>query len=243
MRQDAPPSTLFPVTVQTEKITCPLCKADDVRAFSQDKRRNYYQCGVCSLVFVLPWQFLSEEDEKKRYDLHQNSPEDLGYRCFLSRMLISLQHNLAPGSHGLDFGSGPEPTLSLLFEEAGHSMTLYDIYYQNEPAVFERVYDFITATEVVEHLREPKKDLDRVWNCLKQGGRLGIMTRMAVDQEAFSQWHYKNDLTHICFYAPATFAWLARAWNADVTFPESDIAIFHKRNLFLNPLPGGERAG
>jgi len=122
-----------------------------VRSYCRDRRRDYYRCPVCCLVFVPPWQFLSAEEEKKRYDLHRNSPEDPGYRRFLSRMFIPLQQWLATGSDGLDFGSGPEPMLSRMFEEAGHSMTLFDHFYEHAPAALERPYDFITATEVVEH--------------------------------------------------------------------------------------------
>ncbi len=215
-------------------MTCPLCRRDDARNFFQDRRRDYYRCQVCSLVFVPPWQFLSAEEEKKRYDLHRNSPEDPDYRRFLSRMFIPLQRWLAPGSDGLDFGSGPEPTLSLMFEEAGHSMTLFDHFYEHVPAALERHYDFITATEVVEHLRDPKKELERLWACLKQGGRLGIMTTHAVEQEAFSQWHYKNDPTHVCFFSRQTFAWMALQWNAEATFADGDVVFFRKQSV----LPG-----
>jgi SAM-dependent methyltransferase len=180
------------------------------------------------MVFVPPRQFLSAEDEKKRYDLHQNSPQDLNYRRFLSRLFIPLQKYLTPGSHGLDFGSGPEPTLSRMLEEAGHRMTLFDHFYEPAPAALEQQYDFITATEVVEHLRDPQKELERLWTCLKQGGWLGIITHTAVGQDAFPQWYYKNDLTHICFFSGKTFAWLALRWNAEVVFADSDVVLFRK---------------
>ncbi len=189
------------------------------------------RCQVCSLVFVPPRQFLSPADEKKRYDLHQNSPEDPNYRRFLSRLFDPLHRCLAPGSNGLDFGSGPEPVLSGMFEEAGYSMTIYDHYYEQAPAALERQYDFITAAEVVEHLREPGKELERLWACLKRGGRLGIMTQPAVELDAFPRWHYKNDLTHVCFFSRSTFAWLAVQWDADLMFPERDVALFQKRQI------------
>ena len=211
-----------------EALSCPLCRAEDVRSYSRDGRRDYYHCRVCSLVFVPPRQLPSAEEEKKRYDLHQNSPEDPGYRRFLSRLFIPLQRLLAPGSDGLDFGSGPEPALSRMFEEAGHSMVIFDHFYEHVPTVLERQYDFITATEVVEHLHDPGKELERLWACLKEGGRLGIMTAFAVPQEAFPQWHYKNDPTHVCFFSPRTFAWLGLRWNAEVTFADADVVFFRK---------------
>jgi len=215
-------------------MICPLCRSDEVRSYCRDRRRDYYRCPVCCLVFVPPWQFLSAEEEKKRYDLHRNSPEDPGYRRFLSRMFIPLQQWLATGSDGLDFGSGPEPMLSRMFEEEGHSMTLFDHFYEHAPAALERPYDFITATEVVEHLHHPNRELERLWACLKEGGWLGIMTSHAVPQEAFPRWHYKNDPTHVCFFSPQTFAWLALQWNAELTFADRDVVFFRKRSS----LPG-----
>ena len=183
---------------------------------------------MCGLVFVPPAQFLSAEDEKKRYDLHQNSPDHDGYQRFLGRLFIPLQQRLAPGSSGLDFGSGPEPTLSRMFQDAGHSMMIFDQYYQHAPAALEKQYDFITASEVVEHLREPRKELDRLWACLKHGGWLGIMTKFAAEAASFSRWYYKDDLTHICFFSRPAFVWLAAAWHADLVIPDEDIALFSK---------------
>jgi len=108
-------------------------------------------------------------------------------------------------------------------------MTLFDYFYEHVPAAMGKQYDFITATEVVEHLREPGSELERLWTCLKPGGVLGIMTQPAVEQDAFSRWHYKNDLTHIRFFSRPTFRWLAVRWNAELTFPDSDIVLFHKK--------------
>jgi len=211
-------------------MICPLCRCDNARNYFQDRRRDFYQCALCSLVYVPRRQFLSAEDEKKRYDLHRNSPSDPGYRCFLSRIFLPLHRLLAPQSEGLDFGSGPAPSLSRMFEEAGHSMTVYDNFYERVPAALERRYDFITATEVVEHLQDPNHELERLWACLKEGGWLGIMTAHVAEQEAFPQWYYKNDLTHVCFFSRQTFAWLALQWNADLTFADGDVVLFRKRS-------------
>jgi len=211
------------------EILCPLCGSTDAREYCRDQRRLYLRCGVCSLVFVPAGQHLSPDDEKKRYDLHRNASDDQGYCTFLRRMADLLQKRLAPGSEGLDFGSGPEPLLATIFREAGHTMAIYDRFYEPVPTVLECQYDFITATEVVEHLHEPRTELDRLWNCLRPGGWLGIMTRSAAERDAFPAWHYKNDLTHICFFSPETFRWLARRLNVEPEFPESDIVLFRKR--------------
>jgi len=219
----------LPVRASIEAVSCPLCRSGRIGEFFRGDGRDYYRCGTCSLVFVPPVQFPSAEDEKKRYDLHRNSPDDPGYRRYLGRLYAPLQQCLAPGSRGLDFGSGPSPTLSLMFEEAGHPMMLFDRFYEPVPAALERQYDFITAAEVVEHLHDPGKELERLWTCLKPGGRLGIMTQYAVERDAFSSWHYKNDRTHVCFYSQETFAWLAALWDADLTFADDGVALFRKK--------------
>lgn len=210
-------------------MNCPLCGSQEVRGFSRDTCRDYQQCGVCKLVFVPPSQRPSREEEKKRYDLHQNSAADPGYLGYLNRLLAPLTQGLIPGSSGLDFGSGPAPVLSVLLREAGHDMTLYDLFYEPNSAAFERQYDFIIACEVVEHLHDPQHELERLWQCLKPHGRLGIMTQFCAEQETFPTWHYKNDPTHVCFFSRETVGRLAQDWNADLVIPESGVAIFYKR--------------
>lgn len=215
------------ITMTPEK-NCPLCQSVHTEFFLKDKFRSYFQCNTCCLVFVPTSQRLSSEEEKSRYDLHQNIPDDPNYRKFLSRIFNPIQKLIAPKSKGLDFGSGPGPTLSLMFEEAGHIMSIYDHFYANEVSVFKKQYDFITTSEVVEHLFDPKNELDRLWECLKPGGFLGIMTKLALDRQAFDSWHYKNDPTHVCYFTKQTCEWLAKKWHAKLTFADKDVVIFSK---------------
>ncbi len=217
------------VKQEVKNNICPLCRGALVNKTSQDQTRDYFLCLNCNLTFVPSAQFLSVADERARYDLHQNSPDDQRYRQFLSRVFNPMQKRLSPGSYGLDFGSGPGPTLSVMFKEIGHSVEIYDIFYAREPSVLNRQYDFITATEVLEHLHNPGQELDRLWTLLKPGGNLGIMTRLVEDQETFSRWYYKNEPTHVCFYSRRTFQWLAGRWQAEVEFAGKDVILFHKQ--------------
>jgi len=208
---------------------CPLCHALKINpAYHEDKRRIFYSCETCQLVFVPPEQFLSAEEEKATYDHHQNSPDDQAYRRFLSRLFIPVNQRLAIESHGLDFGSGPGPTLSLMFEEAGHSVAIYDYFYTSDQSVLQQQYDFITASEVVEHLHQPKQELEKLWSILKPGGILGIMTKRVLNREAFAKWHYKNDLTHVCFFSEFTFRWLAEQWQAELFIVGNDVVLLKK---------------
>ena len=173
-------------------------------------------------------QFISEADEKAHYDTHQNNPQDADYRKFLNRLLAPLKDKLAPGACGLDFGAGPGPTLSIMLEELGFPMNIYDIFYANDPSVLQQQYDFITISETVEHLHNPGKELQRLWTLLKPGGLLGIMTQLITDETLFPNWYYKRDPTHVCFYSRPTFHWLAKQWQASLEFAAKDVILIHK---------------
>lgn len=208
---------------------CPLCLGRNSSTYCQDKIRAYLQCGECSMVFVPPQFHLSEAQEKAEYDLHRNDPQDPGYRNFLGRLFEPLRERLTPAAVGLDFGCGPGPTLSLMFAEAGFSSAIYDKFYADNPQLLLRQYDFVSASEVVEHLRQPKFELERLYRLLNPGGFLGIMTKLVTDRQAFSTWHYKNDLSHICFFSRKTFSWLAAHWGAELEIIGRDVILILKK--------------
>ena len=209
-------------------LTCPLCASVDTAPFHSDARRDYQRCGRCALVFVPPAQRLDPAAERAVYDQHENSPDDPGYRRFLTRIYAPLRERLAPGAPGLDFGAGPGPTLSVMFEEAGHPMAIYDPFYAPDEGVLARRYAFITATEVVEHLFAPGEELERLVDRLEPGGWLGLMTKRVTTPEAFVGWHYILDPTHVCFFSEATFTWFARRHDLRVHFPADDVVLLQR---------------
>lgn len=209
-------------------LICPLCQCRQTHQYHQDNRRQYYQCCSCELVFVDPAQRLTALQERAIYDRHQNNPQDEAYRRFLSRLFQPLLATLSPGARGLDFGCGPGPTLSLMFEEAGFPVALYDVFYQADKAVLAEHYHFITATEVVEHLYQPGEVIRLLWQQLHEGGTLALMTKLVRDQQAFVNWHYKNDQTHVCFFSRASFHWLAAQLNAGLRFIGNDVIFLTK---------------
>ncbi len=214
--------------LQTVAAPCPLCQSRRSRFFHRDKFRDYLRCDTCLLVYVPPAFHLNLTEEKAEYDLHQNDPADPGYRKFLSRLFLPLQEKLPADARGLDFGCGPGPTLSLMLGEAGYPVEIYDPFYADDREVFNRRYDFITASEVVEHLRRPDFELERLFSMLTENGLLGIMTKLVTSQKAFAGWHYKNDRSHICFFSEETFCWLARRWQAELEFRGKDVILLRK---------------
>ena len=206
---------------------CTLCGGATV-LYHRARGRSYHQCGSCRLVAVPPECWLMPEEERGVYESHCNSPDDAGYRNFLGRLFLPLVERLAAGARGLDVGCGPGPTLSVMFEECGHPVALFDPFFVPDPAVLEARYDFVTATEVVEHLQNPARDLATMWRCVKPGGYLGVMTKLVRNQLAFTTWHYTHDETHVAFFSRETFEWLGQEWGAPPTFLGSDVILFCK---------------
>ena len=206
-------------------MNCPLCNKNHIHHYLSDLRRDYFKCENCALVFVPPEQRPSCVEEKRRYDEHQNNPDDPGYRKFLSRIFDPIRERISPPARGLDFGSGSGPTLSVMFEESGYDMVIYDKFYADNPSVLTGKYDFITCTEVVEHLFNPLSEIKRLTSMLKPDGLLGIMTKLVIDRQAFSKWHYKNDFTHVCFFSMETFQWLAANLKCELEFIGKDVIL------------------
>ena len=206
-------------------MDCPLCSDPESLHYHSDQRRGYRQCPRCRLVFVPAEYHLDSAAERAEYELHDNNPVDPGYRRFLSRLSEPLVNRLQPGMRGLDFGCGPGPALAMMLQEQGLSMSLYDPFFSPDRSVLDRRYDFITATEVVEHLRRPGEELEMLWSMLRPGGVLGVMTKLVLDVEAFSRWHYKNDPTHVCFFSAATWEWWAQRRDARLELLGSDVIL------------------
>lgn len=205
---------------------CPLCEQDQTQLWAEDSGRVYRRCQLCDLVFVPEPFHLGAEDEKQRYQQHQNNEQDSRYRAFLSKLTDPLMTSLERGAQGLDFGCGPGPTLSVMMSEQGYDMAIFDPYFANDRAVLTKSYDFISCTEAIEHFSNPAKEWRRFLSLLKPGGILAIMTRFLEPSTDFATWYYKKDPTHICFFSRQCFEWLAERDEMNVTFHGDSVAIF-----------------
>ena len=107
-------------------------------------------------------------------------------------------------------------------------MSLYDPFYRPDTKPLESRYDFICATEVVEHLHRPGEELERLWGMLHPGGYLGVMTKLVLDAGAFARWHYKNDPTHVCFFSRDTWAWWSGQHNAELSIVGADVILLRQ---------------
>ncbi|TDJ04141.1 MAG: hypothetical protein E2O68_08615, partial [Deltaproteobacteria bacterium] len=118
---------------------CPLCQEDNTSLFLSSKN-NYFKCSNCSFVFLSPDERVNQAEEKRQYDLHENNPDDPGYRKFLSQIIDPLKKYLPKDKklQGLDYGCGPGPTLNLMLEDEGVDMSIYDPFYYPQGEILDR---------------------------------------------------------------------------------------------------------
>lgn len=208
---------------------CPLCHSE-AAPIPPVWERPLFDCPECGLVFVDPAAHLSHEDEHARYATHENHPEDQGYRDFLDRLAQPLVERLLPGTHGLDFGSGPGPVLAAMLTERGFPTTPWDPYFAPDSAAMAREWAFISCTEVVEHLSDPARSWALLDRLLAPGGLLGVMTTVLTDDVDLDTWWYLRDPTHVVFYRPATLTWIARrfSWEIERLDGEPNVTFFRK---------------
>ncbi len=170
--------------------------------------RVYYLCSRCMLISVDSRYFLSVDDERARYETHNNTIENEGYVTFLNRIIKPMLEFITPGMIGVDYGCGPGPTLSQLVRRAGIECDDYDpIFY---PGQLRTQYDFIFCTETFEHFFYPKQEIEKISTLLVPGGFLGVMTELWGSVKQFETWYYTRDPTHVSFYHRDTFDYICQ---------------------------------
>lgn len=210
------------------RLSCPVCEQGWLQDFRRVKQQQYLRCTHCQATVMAPGCRLSRDQEKAIYDQHRNDPQDPGYRNFLNRLAQPLLAQIPSGARGLDFGCGPGPALALMLREAGMAVSLYDPFYHPDSAVLARQYDFVTCTEVVEHLHEPAKVFRQLYALLRPGGWLGIMTCFQTDDARFDNWHYRRDPTHVVFYRQHSLQVIADQLGLELLVPAKDVALFRR---------------
>ncbi len=220
-------------TSRTSKTRCLLCGSPESRFIhrSEDRHgiREFHECAVCDLAFVPPQFHLPSDEEVERYKMHDNDPDDPGYRAFLSRLWDVLRPRLRENAVGLDYGCGPGPALASMIREDGFAVEKYDLYFFPDRAPLQQKYDFIACTETIEHLRRPMEVFTLLSSMLAESGHIGVMTGVLDDRSKFGDWYYQRDPTHIAFYSHATFRWVANRFRWGVDFPAPNVAVFTKQ--------------
>lgn len=205
---------------------CPLCHAAGANIPESGDGPDYFACPVCDLIYLTPSRRLSAVDERARYELHNNGRGDANYVSFLRRLVDPLVERLRPGARGLDFGCGPTPVLSELLTTAGFPCAAYDPFFAPDETLLDEQYDFISCSEVVEHAHDPASMFAALRHMLVPGGMLGVMTMFHPGVNAFADWWYRRDPTHVCFYNEATMRWIGERYGWLTDFPAPNVTLF-----------------
>lgn len=209
-------------------MDCPLCqhRTHDYLTPKNDPR-HYYRCHRCYLIYTDPQCYLAPTDEKERYLQHQNGVQHPGYVAFLERIIIPALPYLTNTMQGLDYGCGHTPTLSVLLARQGITCYNYDpVFGIDHPF---STYDFIFATECLEHFWHPSVEWQRITGLLKPGGMLGIMTEQWTSLPAFDRWYYKRDPTHVGFYHANTFDYISQHYGYSIHYREQNRCVILKK--------------
>ena len=209
---------------------CPNCMyhiSADKHITSYD--RLYYLCETCKLIYLDRTFFPTPEQEKKRYESHQNNIEDTKYVQFLYKLLDPMLEFLNATMIGLDYGCGPNPVLSQLLHKHGITCRIFDPYFfPNKPL---GLNDFIILTETIEHFYTPAKEFYEIFTSLKPNGYLGIMTDTWHDIKSFPSWYYVRDYTHVAFYHLETLHYISQKYNAELVYTDQKrVFIFKKKH-------------
>lgn len=181
-------------------MLCSLCN-HSASFFGNFQNRNYNRCTNCASVFLDAKDLPSPVAEKNRYKKHENFLENSGYIEFLNPLVNAIIANHQKIEIGLDFGSGPNPILSLLLQKKGYNVQPYDLYFSKDAKALEIKYDYIICCEVIEHFHNPQEEFQNLYNLLKPGGILYCKTKLYDSHIDFENWWYKNDFTHCFFYS------------------------------------------
>lgn len=203
--------------------TCKICGSETREILHEKSGVRYHCCTVCEFISMDGSSLLTADEEKKRYDAHENSLEDPSYVEYFRRFIgAAVLDYCAAKGRGLDFGSGPSPVLAtILTRDYGFHMDIHDPFYAPKKPFIGKSYDLVTCTEVVEHLEDPMAYFGLFAGLLEKGGLLAIMTSFHPrEDEAFLNWHYRRDASHISFYTLRTMEEIASRTGLEIVYSD-----------------------
>lgn len=208
---------------------CRLCQSPDaILIYTSSKSREFYQCKRCGYTQVHSQNFVSTEDEKNRYLLHNNDVESEGYQNYLKPIIGEIFNRQKPTDQGLDYGSGPSSVVVHLLHKKSYQIKSYDPLFYNNSEILKQTYDFVVCTEVVEHFQNPIQEFLKILQLLNPQAHLYLKTEMTDLVQDFPNWHYHRDFTHVGFFSQKSFQFLEDKLPLKLIKFDSQFVIFNK---------------
>ncbi len=210
-------------------MQCPLCRYIFHYAGTRNYAgRKFHICGRCFLMFADQQYLPTPDEERERYEQHQNSNSNPGYVAFLNTALNAALPFLRHEMKGLDFGCGPNPVLSELLIAKGFHCSNYDPFFYPEKPTTE--FDFIFATECLEHFHNPEREISDLTSLLSKNGILTIMTSFWSEDMELTDWHYLRDKTHVSIFHFNSIRYMASAFDLEALYSDQKrIVVFRKK--------------
>lgn len=193
-------------------MNCTLCGSKLINR----KDEYYYNCDICKALVMDENYYLSPEEEKARYESHNNDVNDIRYQNFTSPITSYVLDNFSAKHKGLDFGSGTGPVISSVLTKNGYNIAQYDPFFAPDKNALNTSYDYIASCEVFEHFHKPKMEIEKLTSLLNTNGVLLIMTMLYNDQISFEDWNYRQDPTHVFIYRKETIEYIANKMNLKI---------------------------
>lgn len=215
--------------IHINEAKCPLCGNSKIdRLNTQFKKRLFYLCDVCFLIFVDRPSLPTPEDEKLRYEHHQNQIGNTRYVEFLMKAIDPLLQLISKSDVGLDYGCGPNMITEYILRRSGYRCESYDpIFY---PDIKEKTFDYIISTEVFEHFHIPELEIDKALKLLRPGGYISIMTELWTQLSEFSSWYYIRDYTHVSFYHTKTLLFIENKYDLSQVYSDQKRVFIFQKN-------------
>jgi len=182
-------------------MICPLCLSHNCQQVGSDKRRCFFRCDTCTLIFVPHAYHLTSQQERRRYDLHDNTESNEGYVRFLTQVADIVEDESSSHARILDFGCGREAVLSKILRHRGKRCDCYDPLYHHSITDTSVRYDVIVLCEVIEHCRDVQCTLHEIKRLLTDNATVLIRTQCYPPVDRLTTWWYAQDMTHVNFFS------------------------------------------
>ena len=190
---------------------CKICGFETKDIFIN--KQLYEKCLNCGYLAKRENNYVSKEEEYKRYLLHDNNLNN-DYIEYQTKFFLEIKEFL--GELNLDYGAGNMHILANILNEHGYKTNYYDLFFYDDESYKNNEYDSIILEEVIEHLKNPMEVLRSLMKLLKPNGRIIIRTNFIVDN--LNNWWYLRDITHIGFFDVKTFNYICDILGLEIIY-------------------------